>query len=197
MFEFAREQQGGVLRGTIANVAPGATATIDVSARRRDLVAAQRKPAGNVRLRRLVRTTDATGSTTIRVTLSPAVRRAVARLKRLTLSISATVRGSRVAGGSASSTRRVTLVAAAKPPPLRATVAVRNTFFTPRDVRIRRGGTIAWIWRSDGLPHDVAGPGFKSAIKSQGTYKRTFAAAGSFAYVCTLHDGMRGMVTVR
>ena len=29
VFEFAREQQGGVLRGTTANVGPGATATID------------------------------------------------------------------------------------------------------------------------------------------------------------------------
>lgn len=197
VFEFAPEQQGGVLRGTIANAGPGATATIDVSARRRDLVTSKRKPSGNVRLRRLTRTTDATGSTTIAVTLSPVVRRAVARLKRVTLSIDVTVSGPRVAGASARGTRRVTLVATAKPPPLRATVAVRNNFFTPRDVRVRRGGTITWTWRSDGRPHDVAGPGFKSAFKSQGTYKRTFKAAGSFAYVCTLHDGMRGRITVR
>jgi plastocyanin len=125
------------------------------------------------------------------------VRRAVTRLKRVTLSVSATVRGPRVEGGSARAVRPVTLVVAAKPPPLRATVGVRNKFFTPRNVRMRRGGTITWTWQSDGLPHDVAGPGFQSAVKSQGTYKRTFAAAGSFPYVCTLHDGMRGTITVR
>jgi len=52
IFDLARTQRGAVVRGTIVNAGPGATATIDVSARRRDLSIARRKPTGTRRLRR-------------------------------------------------------------------------------------------------------------------------------------------------
>ena len=78
-FAFARTQRGAVVRGTIANAGPGAIATIDVSARRRDLSTAPRKPTGTRRLRRLTRTTDASGSVRFAVTLDAVARRALTR----------------------------------------------------------------------------------------------------------------------
>ena len=52
IFDLVRTQRGAVVRGTIVNAGPGATVTIDVSARRRDLSTARRKPTGTRRLRR-------------------------------------------------------------------------------------------------------------------------------------------------
>ena len=39
--------------------------------------------------------------------------------------------------------------------------------------------------------------GTKSATQTTGTYARTFATAGTYAYECTVHSGMTGSVTVR
>lgn len=195
VFEFARTQQGAVVRGTIANAGPGATATVDVSVRRRDLSATQKSSAG-VRLSRVTRKTDATGSATFAIALNAEARRALIRRKRLPVSIRVTVTGARVAGGSARRTQSVTLVRRAVAPAT-ATVAVRNDFFTPRNQVIRKGGRVTWVWRSEGRIHDVSGPGFKPPYRSEGTFSRTFARAGVVTYVCTLHDGMKGTITVR
>lgn len=195
VFEFARTQQGAVVRGTVANAGAGATATIDVSARRRDLSATQRSSA-SVRLRRVVRTTDATGSTTFAITLNAQARRALIRRKRLPLSVRVTVTGPRIAAGTVRRTQAITLVRRATAPAT-ARVAVRNNFFTPRNQTVRKGGKITWAWQSEDRPHDVSGPGFKTPIKSGGTFSRTFARAGMIKYVCTLHDGMEGTITVR
>jgi len=46
------------------------------------------------------------------------------------------------------------------------------------------------------LSHDVSGDGFKSEVQTEGTFSHTFADAGDYPYVCTLHSGMRGTVTV-
>lgn len=195
VFEFERTQQGAVVRGTIANAGAGATVTVEVSARGRDL-SASRKPGASVRQRRIVRTTDATGSATFAIALNAEARRALIRRKRLPVSIRVTVAGARVAGGSVRRTQSVTLVRRAVAPAT-AQVVVRNDFFTPRNQTVRKGGRITWVWRSEGRIHDVSGPGFKTPYRSEGTFSRTFARAGVVAYVCTLHDGMKGTITVR
>jgi hypothetical protein len=111
-FDLARTQRGAVVRGTIANAGPGATATIDVSARRRDLSTARRKPTGTRRLRRLTRSADARGTVTFAVTLDAIARRALSRRGRLalTLTLKATVRGPLVAGATATRTQQITLL---------------------------------------------------------------------------------------
>ena len=112
VFEFAARQRGRVLRGTIANAGAGATATIAISALRRDLSTTARRPSRRVLLRRLTRVAGAAGSTTFAVTLSPAAQRALARRKRLPVLVRATVRGALVAGGVATRTRSVVMLPA-------------------------------------------------------------------------------------
>lgn len=111
-FTFARTQRGSVVRGTIAR-AKGATATVDISARRRDLSTARRTPTGTTRLRRLVRTADAAGAVHVAVRLPLLARRALSRHGRLTLTLRATVRGGSVPAGRETWTRTITLRAAA------------------------------------------------------------------------------------
>lgn len=111
-FTFARTQRGHTLRGTVANAGPGATATIDITARKRDISTARLKPAGTLRLRRLTRAANVSGSVTVAVRLPLLARRALLRRGRLVLTLRATVRGSRIASGGATRTRRITLLAA-------------------------------------------------------------------------------------
>jgi plastocyanin len=197
IFDLARTQRGAVVRGTIANAGPGASATIDVSARRRDLSTARRKPTGTRLLRRLKRITDARGTVTFAVTLDAIARRALTRRGRLALTLKATVRGPLVAGAIATRTQQITLLPVWAPAATTAAVSVRNDVFTPREVTIRKGGPVTWTWRSDEKPHNVSGPGFAGATISTGTYRRTFTKAGVFRYVRTLHSNMKGSVSVR
>lgn len=111
-FTFARTQRGSVVRGTIAK-AKGATATVDVSARRRDLSTARRTATGTTRLRRLVRAADAAGDVHVAVRLPLLARRALSRRGRLTLTVRATVRGGSVPTGHTTWTREITLRAPA------------------------------------------------------------------------------------
>lgn len=194
-----REQRGHVIRGTISGAGPAATTTIEVSARRRDLAAKGRRAAGSVRLRRVTRTMSAAGRATFAIPLGPGARSAVLRRKRVAVTVRVAVSGSRIAAGGVTRTRRVTLLAPGVPvsAPPRATVEVRNDFFAPRVVTIRRGGVITWTWVSDGRSHNVVQSGARSPDQTTGSYRRTFRKAGSFPYACSLHDGMIATVNVR
>jgi plastocyanin len=75
------------------------------------------------------------------------------------------------------------------------TVIIQDMQFNS-DVTIEEGDTVTWVWEDDGMAHDVSGDGFKSEIQSEGTFSHTFEDAGDYPYVCTLHSGMRGTVTV-
>ena len=85
-----------------------------------------------------------------------------------------------------------------QPPPVSEspTVTIQGMRFTPDHVTIAAGDTVTWVWDDDGMPHDVSGDGFKSEVQSEGTFSHTFEETGSYPYVCTLHSGMKGTVTV-
>jgi plastocyanin len=59
---------------------------------------------------------------------------------------------------------------------------------TNKTVKIRKGGTVKWVW-GDSAPHNVKGPGFKSSVKTgKGkTYSHTFRARGTFKVICQVH----------
>jgi plastocyanin len=86
----------------------------------------------------------------------------------------------------------------ASPPPVTEgpTVIIQDMQFNSDHVTIEEGDTVTWVWEDDGMAHDVSGDGFKSEIQSEGTFSHTFEDAGDYPYVCTLHSGMRGTVTV-
>ena len=67
------------------------------------------------------------------------------------------------------------------------------------------GGTVTWV-NDDSVGHDVTksggpGPDFSSgepgAMAAGDTFDHKFEAAGKIDYVCTVHPGMKGTVTVK
>jgi plastocyanin len=86
--------------------------------------------------------------------------------------------------------------------PTTATVvsgAAANTF-TPQDITIAVNGTVTWTFGA--RPHNVifnavAGAPANVATTTNNSVSRQFPTAGSFPYVCNLHAGMTGTVTVR
>jgi len=83
------------------------------------------------------------------------------------------------------------------------TVNVNDDSFAPGALTVTTGATVTWDWKG-GNPHNVtwvgAGAPAASATQTTGTYQRTFSAAGTYDYYCTVHgtptSGMRGSVTV-
>lgn len=96
------------------------------------------------------------------------------------------------------------------PPPNASTLAlsVENNHYTPANDSVAVGATLTWTWNSctgDGYggsmctSHSVKfDDGPASAIKDAGTFSRTFAAAGVYAYHCAVHGAaMAGKITVK
>jgi len=113
----------------------------------------------------------------------PVIRRTPALLTALLLSLSA-------CGGD---------TAPSEPPPPVAespTVYLRNIEYEPDHVTVEAGTTVEWVWDDGTLQHDVAGDGFKSDLFAEGTFTHTFEEPGTYEYLCTIHPGMDGTVTV-
>jgi plastocyanin len=81
-----------------------------------------------------------------------------------------------------------------------AEVSMENIKFNPSDVTVKPGETVTWV-NDDSVGHDVTGDSFKSgdpgALQNGDTFEHTFDSAGTFDYVCTVHPGMKGTVTVK
>jgi plastocyanin len=80
-------------------------------------------------------------------------------------------------------------------------IIVENNDFDPSSLEVAQGASVVWAWSSGGVTHNVTfDDGEQSGNRASGTYTRTFAAAGTFPYHCTIHgsatSGMRGSVTV-
>jgi plastocyanin len=80
-----------------------------------------------------------------------------------------------------------------------STVAVVNNQFNPATITVPVGSTVTWQWNSGGVTHNVTfQDGTTSGNMSSGSFPRTFQAAGTFPYLCTIHGslGMTGVVNV-
>jgi plastocyanin len=80
-------------------------------------------------------------------------------------------------------------------------VEARENYFLPSSVTVRRGGTVVWDWTGNATHNAVDDTGmqlFDSGLTPPGgpSYSFTFEAAGSYHYVCSLHQGMAGRVEV-
>jgi plastocyanin len=69
-----------------------------------------------------------------------------------------------------------------------ATKTVKWHVPTSATVKIAKGGVVKWVW-TDGQPHNVKGPGFKSkTIAKKGfAYSHTFKTKGTFKIICQVH----------
>ena len=81
------------------------------------------------------------------------------------------------------------------------TVDMKDIKFVPENVTVKVGTTVKWT-NSDEVPHTVTkeeGPGaeFDSGNVAAGEeFEHTFDAAGEVKYVCEIHPGQEGTVTV-
>ncbi|MEA2195297.1 MAG: hypothetical protein QOG42_1731 [Solirubrobacteraceae bacterium] len=97
----------------------------------------------------------------------------------------------------------VTTSAAAPPPGEAArsgaTVVMKNVAFSPRTTTVKVGETVTWV-NEDRIAHDVvatSGATFDSDTFGPGkTFAFRAAKPGTIAYVCTLHQGMNGTLTI-
>lgn len=78
-------------------------------------------------------------------------------------------------------------------------VAVGDNQFGPSAIKVAPGTTVTWTWDANSTTHNVTFPdGTGSGDKGAGaTFTKTFSAAGTFGYQCTLHPGMTGTVQVQ
>jgi plastocyanin len=79
-------------------------------------------------------------------------------------------------------------------------VSMEGIKFAPESVSVSVGDAVTWV-NNDTVGHDVTGDDFKSgdagAMQNGDTFVQTFDKAGTFNYVCTVHPGMEGSVTVK
>ena len=78
------------------------------------------------------------------------------------------------------------------------TVEMHHRAFTPGTTSVLVGETVTWTNR-DGVDHNIvaADEAFASPrLRPGASFAHTFAAQGSYAYVCTFHRFMRGRVEV-
>jgi plastocyanin len=82
-------------------------------------------------------------------------------------------------------------------------VDIPSISFEPASLTIKAGTTVTWT-NSDDLPHTVTktdgpGPEFDSGNLDPGSgqFEQTFEAKGKIDYVCTIHPGQAGSVTVK
>lgn len=84
------------------------------------------------------------------------------------------------------------------------TVAVKDNFFKPKKVTIKKGGKVTWKWKGSN-PHNVAikKPGSskvakRSTTKTSGSYTSRFRSTGTWRVLCEVHPTemrMRVVVT--
>ena len=76
-------------------------------------------------------------------------------------------------------------------------VAAKDNRFTPAAIQVPAGTEVTWKFEDGLVPHDVKADGFSSGEpRRKGTFTHTFAQPGTYAYHCTVHDGMTGRVVV-
>ena len=78
-------------------------------------------------------------------------------------------------------------------------VSIEKFAFTPKEIVVAPGTTVVWT-NHDETPHTVASADKSVASKGLDTddkFEHTFDREGDFAYICTVHPFMTGVVHVR
>lgn len=77
-------------------------------------------------------------------------------------------------------------------------VAIVNFGFNPSTLTVKVGDTVTWT-NGSGTPHTVTADdgSLDSGTITAGTpFQRTFSAAGTFSYHCSIHPSMKATITV-
>lgn len=78
-------------------------------------------------------------------------------------------------------------------------IVMKAIQFQPRDKKVKVGDTVTWV-NEDSVEHDAVateGADFKSELFGKGkTFSWKAEKAGTVKYVCTVHPGMEGTLSV-
>jgi amicyanin len=77
-------------------------------------------------------------------------------------------------------------------------VTIDNFSFTPPLLRVKAGTMVTWM-NHDDIPHSILCQSLNvhsHPMDTDQSFSYTFAAAGTFDYVCGIHPHMRGQVVV-
>ncbi len=75
-------------------------------------------------------------------------------------------------------------------------LVMKNIAFSPATVTVKVGQKVTWT-NLDDAPHNVTGGPLHSPTFSKGgSFSYTPTKAGTIKYVCTIHPGMNGTLTV-
>lgn len=88
---------------------------------------------------------------------------------------------------------------AGEPPETRThTVTIEGMRFQPESITVAPGDTIIWV-NKDLVPHTAtseAGRFDSKEIQAEKSWRYTIREKGDFAYICTFHPTMKGMLRV-
>jgi amicyanin len=80
-----------------------------------------------------------------------------------------------------------------------ATVSMDHNTFIPSEITVVPGTTVTWV-NKETMPHTVvdANKGFRSkTLAKDASFSFTFATAGDYDYLCSIHPFMKGKVIVK
>lgn len=78
-----------------------------------------------------------------------------------------------------------------------AEVVMKDLSFQPASLDVAVGASVTFS-NQDTAPHTVTGEGWDSGTLEPGkSYTKTFEAAGTFKYSCTIHPSMTGVINVK
>jgi plastocyanin len=80
-----------------------------------------------------------------------------------------------------------------------ATVTMDHNTFTPSEITVAPGTTVTWT-NNENMPHTVVdlNKGFRSkTLVKDASFSFTFATAGDYSYLCSIHPNMKGKVIVK
>ena len=103
--------------------------------------------------------------------------------------------GGAAACGSASGNRSSNATTA----PVANEVVIKNFAFVPQTITVKTGTTVTWV-NEDSVVHTVAPDhnAFPASpdLNNGDKYSHTFTSAGTFSYLCGVHNYMTGTVVV-
>jgi plastocyanin len=78
------------------------------------------------------------------------------------------------------------------------TVAMDGTRFVPETITVKRGDRVTWV-NQDPFPHTATADRIfdSKSIPAGASWSYVAREPGKFAYVCTLHPGMKGTLIVQ